>query len=561
MPGVRLDTLLTEVHERLAGIVNTRDRLQAVLDAVLTIGAGLELQSTLQRVVRAAVDLVDARYGALGVLGEDDGFAEFLYEGIDARTIARMGKPPEGRGLLGSVIEHGHSIRVDDIGTHADSVGFPPHHPPMRTFLGTPINVRDEVFGGLYVTEKAGGGEFTPDDEAALDALAAAAGMAVENAKRFEQSQAREQWLATSAEINEELLHGASTEDMLNVIVERARDLSGADRVIIVLPAETDDGGMVVRAAAGEGTTDLLGVRIAVRPDIVRMLFAEGNVRRVPDLTILAEDKLCPAAEVCGPGIAVRFRTPEGPSGGLLAVRGKGAPQFPPDHEPMLTSFAHQVAMALEFAEQQDNIRLLDVLADRARIAADLHDHVIQRLFATGMSLQGTVRRIADTDARRRVTRAVEELDATVRQIRSAIFDLGTTADDRATSLRRRLLDEVAQVRAGHPVAPVVRVLGPVDTLVPDTVGDHAVVVLREALAAVFERDQVSEVTVTIEANKQFTLEVVDNGARTSATVPSIGLLDIQRRAAECGGTVAVAPSGTRGTRGTTLTWCVPLRR
>jgi GAF domain-containing protein len=557
LSGVRLHTLLAEVHERLAGIVNTRDRLQAVLDAVLTVGAGLELQSTLQRVVRAAVELVNARYGALGVLGED-GLAEFLYEGIDPRTRSRMGKLPDGRGLLATVTAHEHSIRLPDIGEHPDSIGFPPHHPPMSTFLGTPIHVRDEVFGGIYVTDKDGGGEFTPDDEAALDALAAAAGMAVENARRFEQSRAREQWLATSAEINEELLHGASTEDLLNVIVERARDLSGADRVFILLPAETPGGGLVVRAAAGEGAPDLLGVRLAVEEGMVAKLFAESNVRRIADLGTLIERSMCPAVEICGPGVAVRLRTADGISGGLLAVRGKGAPQFPADHEAMLTSFAHQAAMALEFAEQQENIRQLDVLADRTRIAADLHDHVIQRLFATGISLQGTVRRITDPDARHRVTRAVDELDATVRQIRAAIFDLSTTAEDRATSLRRRLLDVVAEVGAKAPITPVVRTFGPVDTIVPDQVGDHAVVVLRSALASAFQHVRASEITVTIEAGRELTIEVVDNGAAVPSEAAHVGLLDIERRAAQCGGTVVVTTAGTGGTR---LTWCVPLRR
>jgi signal transduction histidine kinase len=403
--------------------------------------------------------------------------------------------------------------------------------------------------------------------------------MAVENARQFEQSRAREQWLATSAEINEELLRGASTEVLLNVIVERARDLSGADQVVIVLPAETPEGGLVVRAAAGEGAMDMLGVRLAIDEGMIAKLFAESNVRRIADLKTLLERGLCPDAETCGHGLAVRLRTVEGISGGLLAVRGKGASQFPTDHEAMLTSFAHQAAMALEFAEQQENIRLLEVLADRTRIAADLHDHVIQRLFATGMSLQGAVRRIADPEAQRRVARAVEELDATVRQVRAAIFDLSTTAEDRATSLRRRLLDVVAEVSAKAPITPVVRTLGPVDTIVPDEVGDHAAAVLRAALAIAFQHIQVSEITVTIEAGRDFTIEVLDDGATASSEAAHDGQLDtedllagssmdtedllagsssdIERRAAECGGTAVVAAAGAGGTK---LTWRVPLR-
>src|SRR5919197_2566569 len=227
--GLRLDSLLTEVHYRLAEIIKTRDRLQGLLEAVLSVGAGLELDSTLQRIVQAAGELVDARYGALGVLGEDGGLAEFIYEGIDPATRTRMGKLPEGRGLLGTVTAEKHPIRLADLSKHHDSIGFPPNHPPMASFLGAQIRVGDAVFGNIYLTEKNGAAEFTADDEAVLTALAAAAGVAVENARLFEQSRTRERWLAASAEINDELMHGASTEDILRLVAECVRELSGAD--------------------------------------------------------------------------------------------------------------------------------------------------------------------------------------------------------------------------------------------------------------------------------------------------------------------------------------------
>src|SRR5919197_3019645 len=227
--GPRLDTLVAEVHERLAEVIKTRDRLQGLLEAVLAVGAGLELDSTLQRIVQAAVELIDARYGALGVLNDEGGLAEFIYEGIDPATRARMGKLPEGRGLLGTVIADPHPIRLADLSKHPDSIGFPPNHPPMASFLGAPIRVGEAVFGNIYLTEKNGAAEFTADDEAVLTALAAAAGVAVENARLFEQSRTRERWLAASAEINDELMHGASTEDILRLVAECVRELSGAD--------------------------------------------------------------------------------------------------------------------------------------------------------------------------------------------------------------------------------------------------------------------------------------------------------------------------------------------
>ena len=175
LSGLRLDELLREVQERLAEIAATRDRMRGLLDAFLAVGAGLELDTTLRRIVEAAVSLVDARYGALGVLGPDGGISRFVHVGIDEATRARMGRLPEGKGLLGQLIFDSRPLRLPDLGRREASVGFPLHHPPMRSFLGVPVRVRDSVFGNLYLTEKAGGAEFTPGDQVVVEALAAAA--------------------------------------------------------------------------------------------------------------------------------------------------------------------------------------------------------------------------------------------------------------------------------------------------------------------------------------------------------------------------------------------------
>ncbi len=542
LSGLRLDALLGEVHERLAEIIRTRDRLQGLLEAVLAVGSGLELDSLLERIVQSAVDLLDARYGALGVLG-DEGLARFIHVGISPETRATMGNLPEGRGLLGTLIEHPYPIRLADLSTHRDSIGFPPNHPPMHSFLGAPIRVRDEVFGNIYLTEKNGALEFTPDDEAVLKALAAAAGVAVENARLFERSRMRERWLAANAEINERVLHGASTEETLRLIAERAREMSEADWVLVL---QVSDGQLVISAMSGDRSAELLGAKIAAERDEL-FAYPEG-ARKV------LQDGLGEAADGFGPVMALRLQGVD-VIGGLLAVRGKGAPQFLPDHEPMLTSFANQAAMAVEFAENQRTRRLLDVLADRDRIAGDLHDHVIQRLFATGMSLQGTVRRIADPDVQRRVTRAVEQLDATVREIRTSIFDLHTTAEDRNASVRRRLLDIVAELSAGSGVSPAVRISGAVDTLVSDTIGDHVVAVLRDAITNALRHAKASEITVTIEAGSDVVLEVTDNGMAIPIEIARGARLTAQRRADQCGGTAHLESSPTGGNR---LVWRAP---
>ncbi|HET9142208.1 GAF domain-containing sensor histidine kinase [Actinophytocola sp.] len=541
--GPRLEALLGEVHDRLGTVIKTRDRLLGLLEAVLAVAAGLELDATLRRIVQAAVELIDARYGALGVNGEE-GLAQLLYEGIDEETLALMGT--EGRGLLGTLVANPNPIRLAGSGGHPD--GFPPDHPPTRGFLGVPILVGDEVFGNLYLTGKKGAGEFTRDDEAVLTALAAAAGVAVENARLFERSRTRERWLAANAEINERVLHGASTRETLNLIAARGRELSGADWVLLALSNGDDPPGADPRvvAAAGDRGAELLD--LPVRTD----LFGDGNSATVTDLAGLLPAG--PAGDF-GSGLAVRLPG-SGPAGGLLAVRAKGKPPFPADGRPMLVSLANQAAMAVEFAETQRTRRLLDVLADRDRIAGDLHDHVIQRLFATGMSLQGTVRRIADPEAVRRVTRAVEELDATVREIRTSIFDLHTTAEDRAASLRRRLLDIVAEHSAGGGAVPAVRISGAVDTLVPDEIGEQVVAVLGDSLANALRHALASEVTVTIDAGTELVLEVVDNGRPLPPEVFGSSRSAARRSADRCGGTASLEAMPDGGTR---LHWRAPL--
>src|SRR5256714_7741030 len=263
LSGLRLDDLLKEVQDRLTEIVKTRDRLRGLLDAVIAVGAGLELDSTLQRIVQAAVQLVGARYGALGVVGRRGGLSEFVYVGISPEQRTRMGHLPDGRGLLGLLINHPQVIRLPDISQHPASVGFPPNHPPMHSFLGAPVRLRNEIFGNLYLSEKQGGAEFTAEDEVVLRALAAAAGVAVENARLFEQVRMRQRWLEASSEIRAELLAGASTEDALRLVAQRALELSAADVVLILLADGDEPAALTVRAGAGQRRASLIGSAVA----------------------------------------------------------------------------------------------------------------------------------------------------------------------------------------------------------------------------------------------------------------------------------------------------------
>ncbi|USX54385.1 GAF domain-containing protein [Lentzea sp. HUAS12] len=544
--ALRLDELLDGMRERLAEIGSTRDKMQGLLDAVLAVGAGLELDSTLRRIVQAAVELVGARYGALGVLGQRDNLSQFVYVGIAPEVRAQMGHLPEGRGLLGLLIEDPRAIRLHDLAEHAASVGFPPNHPPMHSFLGVPVRVRDEVFGNLYMTEKEGGADFTADDEVVLQALAAAAGVAVENARLFERSRLRERWLGATAEINSQLLSGASAEDALHLIAERAVELASANSVAVLLTGERDHQLHAVAQAGTPLVEDALDQREPV--------FAEVLDSGAP-LVLEELEGLFGADHTPGACVVVPMRAGDTVTGLLMTVREKGAASFSPDLVPLLASLADQAVVALEFAENQRARRLVDVLEDRDRIARDLHDHVIQRLFSTGMSLQGSLTWLTHPEARRRVQKAVGQLDQTVLEIRTSIFDLQGESDD--TGLRRRLLDIVAEITDGVELSPVVRLSGAIDTLVPAYLGEHAQAVVTELLSNALRHSRATELTLTVDARDALVISVVDNGIGMPGEVARSGLRNVEQRADDCGGlcTVAAEPGG-----GTRVTWQAPLR-
>jgi len=554
--GLRVDELLGELQERLVEVIATRGRMQGLLDAVLSVADGLELDATLRRIVQAAVDLVDARYGALAVHGPSGVIVRFINVGMTGAEVARMGPPPQGRGLLGQVILGGQALRMPDLGRHDASVGFPPHHPAMRTFLGVPVRVRDAVFGNLYLTEKNGGGEFTPDDEVVVGALATAAGIAVQNADLFEQSRVRQQWLEASAEIRNELLAGASEEDALGLVALRALELTASDATLVALGSDPQGPDFTVRAHSGPEEPALVGLRLDLGDPLLKEV-VQGRIGVVVESPgdLLAGSAV--ALPLFGSTVAVPVHSHGKVIGVLLALRRRGATSFLTDEVPLLASFAEQVTLALELGEKNRAERLLDVFADRDRIARDLHDQVIQRLFATGLALQSVVRRSADPNVQRVVSQAVDDLDETVREIRTAIFDLHTTGDGAASSLRRSLLDTAADAAHGSGLTPSVRMSGPIDTVVSPETGVHAVAVVREAVSNAVRHAGAGSVTVTVEADDDLLVEVLDDGVGIDPTAARSGLRNLDERAEECGGELTVRPGPLGGTR---LGWRVPLR-
>ncbi|NEK56258.1 GAF domain-containing protein [Geodermatophilus sabuli] len=553
--ATRLAQLLDELQDRPATTTRSRTRVQHLLDAFLSVSAGLDLETTLRRIVQAAVDLVDARYGALGVLAAGGGLAAFIHVGVDDERATRMGSLPEGKGVLGQLITEPRPLRIPDLSRHPSSVGFPPHHPEMHAFLGVPVLVRGDVYGNLYITEKRHG-EFTAEDEAVLTALAGAAGIAIDNARLYEEGEARRRWMSAVSDVRACLLSSSDVDDAFELVVDRVGRLTGADATWLLVGPDVRDGRYTVRARAGEGTSDATGRRLSAATDPVLDAVASAESAVVLDCSGTSFEG--PGSRrTWGPCIGVRLRGTHSEEAVLIAARTAGGPGFSADLPPLMSSFADQIAAALDMAAQQRVARRLDVYEDRDRIAQDLHDHVIQRVFAAGLSLQSVLPRVADEEAQRRIHEVVLQLDQTVRDIRTTIFDLHTTEDtDRSTSLRRRVLDIVTET-AGRTMHPTVRMSGAVDSLVTGDLAADLEAVTREAVSNAARHSGASHLMVTLDVADDVVLEVTDDGRGIDPRVARSGLRNLEDRARRRGGGAQVAALPDGGTR---LRWWAPLR-
>ncbi|MGW7532465.1 GAF domain-containing protein [Amycolatopsis sp. NPDC054798] len=557
---LRLRETLRDLQERIEVLISTRDKMDGLLDAVLAVASGLELDTTLRRIVQAAVELVEARYGALGVLGDDGGpLAEFVYLGIDEPTRAKIGPLPEGHGLLGLVIDDAKPLRLEEISAHPASVGFPANHPPMHSFLGVPVRVRDEVFGNLYLTEKNDGAAFTDDDEVIVQALAAAAGIAIENAHLYEQARLRQRWLGATSEVTTELLGGTDPVDALELIAGRALELTGSDATMLALPGsgrldieeewESDPAELTVAVCSGNGADELGGVRMDIAGTVPGSVYRDRTPRRVATLA-LSEDR------GYGPALVVPLRAGDHTSGVLIAVREPGAPAFETAQLPVLASFADQAALALQLATQQRAARERDVLSDRDRIARDLHDHVIQRLFAVGLAMQSTQRRTKAPEVQRRLQESIDQMHETVHEIRTAIFDLhGGAAGE--VRLRNRLHDAIAELTDDAPLHPTVSMSGTLDA-VPAHLAEHVEAAVREAVSNAVRHADASVLSVSVAVRDEMVrVSVTDDGVGLPEGVTPSGLGNLRERAESAGGEFTLESSPGNGVR---LEWSAPLR-
>ena len=548
---IRLDELLGELQNRVGDLMSSRERLSALLDAVVGVGSDLDLRSTLHRIVVAACRLAGARYAALGVIGPDGKLIEFITEGMSVTEHERIGDLPTGRGILGLLIDEPKPVRLRDIAEHPRSYGFPAHHPVMRSFLGVPIRIRDQVFGNLYLTEKRGAAEFTEDDEETMVALAVAAGVAIDNACLYAAAGTRQRWLEATAEITSVLLGEVHRTEALHLVARRAREVAGAQSVLILL---YDQAANQLQVEVCEpARPELRGSVLSVVDTVLGTVLAGQEPVIVADLG-RAADWAVPVST------AAALIVPLAASGavlGLLIVAhtaGEGA--VSEDFEVgLLSTFAGQAALALERARAQEERELFVVLEDRERIARDLHDVVIQRLFATGLHLQSAARLAARPEVGTRISEAVDELDTTIRDIRSAIFELRTPLHATLRADVRATIDAAA---ASLGFRPGLKLDGPLDSAVPDEVRPDLLAVLREALSNAVRHAHAHAVEVSLAvASGRVRLVVQDDGVGFTGPVDErSGLANMRQRAERLNGTFLLGPAAAAGTR---LEWSVPL--
>jgi signal transduction histidine kinase len=556
LPNLRLDELLAELQVRLQAVLATRDRVNALFEAVVGVGANLDIEVVLRGIVESAVSLVDARYGAMGVIGDGGRLAEFIPVGLTEAEIGQIHHWPEGRGLLGALIRDPQPMRIADLSQHELTSGFPSGHPPMTSFLGVPIRIRDEVYGNLYLTEKRGGGQFDEEDEAVLVALAAAAGVAIDNARLYDDARRQERWLSASAEVTKALLSGADVSDALALITTKSLEISGADLVALALPA-VDKTLLQIEHAAGAGAAEALGLVLPATGSASGHVLVTGDLLRVDDFS--NDERVAPVAREhmhLGPAILVPLGTSGTVRGVLTAGRHPGAMPLAPAAADMLVTFASQAGIALELAEHRRQAEHVAVFEDRDRIARDLHDLVIQRLYATGLSLQGAVSLIESPEVAHRVNVAVDALDETIREIRSSIFALQARSETKPPGLRARILQVADDATGILGFPPTLQLDGRLDDEVPDDVGEHLLGVLREALSNAARHSGATRVDVQVRAAAELSLTVRDNGPGIKDTGRRSGLANLERRADKLGGSFRVEMVHGGGTE---LDWRVPL--
>lgn len=524
------------------------DRKDVLLEAGLTLASELSLPIVLQRIVDLAAQVTDARYGALGVIGEGGELVEFITTGVSARQRRAIGPPPRGRGILGLLIKQPKPIRIANIAEHAKSVGFPANHPPMRSFLGAPVQAMGKVFGNIYLTEKRGARQFSRDDEESLIILATQAGVAIANATLYAETRQRERWLDALRDISSDILAGSDENSLLAGIAEHARDLARADSATI-LTAGSTPGELLVAAAAGAHAAQVEGQSVPAAESISGEVMESGRPLVTEDAGAhgRAYQPIIRRGHV-GPAIFVPLRVRGRATGTLMVANLTGGRRFDEGTVKLVETFADQASVAMELARAQADVRRVGLMDERERIAKELHDGVIQSLFAVGMGLQGTALITASPEQAARIEGAVGELDRVIRDLRNYIFGLrpGILADRQLDQALRSLGEEV-QARSR------LNVVVEVDSELAASLSGRSqeiVQLTREALSNVARHANAKNSAVRLaRAGGNATLVIEDDGSgfEPRQDGQGNGLRNMRERAASLGGKLRISSKRGQG--------------
>lgn len=544
-PRSELDRLLAELVDTAQRVLATQGRLRSLLKATQAVVTEVDLEVVLRTIVEAAVDLVGARYGALGVIAPDGHLERFIHVGMPAELVAHIGHLPLGKGVLGALIDDPRPIRLEHLSGDPRAAGFPEGHPPMDSFVGVPVRVRNEVYGNLYLTEQSTG-SFSAEDEELLMALAATAGIVIDNARLFDETRRRQLWSAASAEVSS-ALQSDDTVRAVELLLERVAELSQAQLVTLVL--QTGDSALIVDSALGATSTEILG-RVYDRSGTLVARSIDS------DQPVLSEGGENDLATLNGPSMAVPLSSSGTHLGVLVVSRAGDGARFTTADLEIASDFAGQASLALELARGRTARQRLALLNDRGRIARDLHDHVIQRLFGTGLGLQALSAQL-DGEASGQVADAVASLDEAIAEIRTAIFSLKDTGRTDRVTLRHQVIDLVTELTEALPSAPRVVLSGPIDTLVDAELASDVVATVREALSNVARHARAEEIGLTVTVTgEQLMITVTDDGVGPAGATRDSGLANLRERAERWNGESSLE---ARSPTGSVFTWSAHL--
>ncbi|MDQ0802112.1 GAF domain-containing protein [Arthrobacter sp. SLBN-112] len=548
----RTRELLREFVDRADELVRTQEHVEGLLGAVVSLAEDLSLEAVLDRVVQSACELVGARYGALGVIGDDQQLSHFITVGIDEDGTRVIGDLPTGHGVLGQLIREPQPLRLHDLGEHPMAVGFPANHPPMKTFLGVPVRVRDTVFGNLYLTEKIDGQDFTAEDEDLAVALASAAGVAIQNARLFEDSNSRQRWLEAGMEVSDRLkANPRSDTENLEMIVEGAMHASAS--ALSLVASLAGDGSLRCRTSLG--VQSIPAGQELPAASFFREVLESRQSRAFTDSRHVFDPA---AAEKLGPVLVAALASDtDGQRDSVLVVaRAAGGARYSELDIEQSAVFASRIGLTLDLLKANQLREEHALFIDRERIAADLHDLVIQRLFAAGLSIQSLRRYISDPEAHeRRIATITTELDDCIHQLRDTIYSLQARQPDREL-LSGRVLRAVLEAANAAGFLPRVQLSGPID-LVGDEVAEQLLPVLTESVSNAVRHSGSEDIQVVLAALEgEVVLTVRDHGHGFETPGRVSGLDNMKNRATRLGGSCVI--DSTPG-KGTSVTWTVPL--